>query len=59
MSEFKIVVAGDEHLSYVDIILETIADAARVRGTGIAKRNPEYVKKKITEGKAIIALLVV
>jgi len=52
----KIMIATEEHLPYVDIILQTIADAARVRGTGIAKRNPEYVAMKITEGKAIIAL---
>lgn len=27
-----------------------------MRGTGIAKRSPEYVKQKMLEGKAIIAL---
>ena len=26
------------------------------RGTGIAKRSPEYVEQKIIEGKAVIAL---
>lgn len=31
-------------------------ESAKARGTGIAKRNPEYVKKKMREGKAIIAL---
>jgi hypothetical protein len=36
--------------------LSTIEAAAKVRGTGIAKRDPEYVKKKILEGKAVIAL---
>lgn len=56
MSEFEIVVASEAHLSYVDEILTTIADAAKVRGTGIAKRNPEYVRTKMLEGKAIIAL---
>ena len=30
--------------------------AAQKRGTGIAKRAPEYVKKKIKEGKAVIAI---
>lgn len=54
--EFNIFVAGKEHSAYVDIILETIAEAAKVRGTGIARRNPEYVLKKIEEGKAILAL---
>lgn len=54
--EIKIMVADESHLGYVDTILETIEDAAKVRGTGIAKRSPEYIKQKIQEGKAIIAL---
>lgn len=53
---FTIVVADESHVGYVPEILKTIEDATKVRGTGIAKRNPEYVKKKMLEGKAIIAL---
>lgn len=53
---FEIKVADSSHVGYVPEILKTIEDATKVRGTGIAKRNPEYVKKKIEEGKAIIAL---
>ena len=49
-------VANESHFDYVDTILNTIEAAAKVRGTGIAKRSPEYVKQKIKEGKAIIAL---
>jgi hypothetical protein len=49
-------VADESHITYVDTILSTIEAAAKVRGTGIAKRSPEYVKLKIKEGKAIIAL---
>lgn len=49
-------VADESHLGYVDTILDTIEKAAKVRGTGIAKRSPEYVKQKMLEGKAIIAL---
>lgn len=56
MSEIKIVIASEKDIHYVDEILETIARAAEVRGTGIAKRNPDYVKEKIKEGKAILAL---
>ena len=56
MSEFNIIVATEEHIKYVDEILETIAVAAKARGTGIAKRDPEYVKQKMREGKAIIAM---
>ncbi|MTI22504.1 N-acetyltransferase [Fulvivirga sp. RKSG066] len=33
-----------------------MADAAQIRGTGIAQRQPEYIKQKIEQGKAIIAL---
>ena len=49
-------VATEKHLKYVDEILKTIEDAAKVRGTGIAKRRPEYVASKIQEGKAVIAM---
>ena len=52
----EIVVANEEHIRYVPVILQTIEDAAKVRGTGIAKRTPEYVEQKMREGKAIIAL---
>jgi hypothetical protein len=51
-----VLVAGEEHLRYVPIILQTIEDATKVRGTGIAQRSPEYVEQKMREGKAIIAL---
>jgi len=56
INDFTVGVATGEHLKYVDEILKTIEDATKVRGTGIAKRNPEYVKRKMIEGKAIIAM---
>ncbi len=56
MEEVKVMVADESHIKYVDTILTTIADAAKVRGTGIAKRSPEYVATKIREAKAVIAL---
>lgn len=55
-TQIDVLIANESHVKYVDTILETIANAAKVRGTGIAKRNPEYVSQKILEGKAIIAL---
>ena len=55
MSKFNIFVATKEHLNYVELVLNTIAEAAKVRGTGIAKRSPDYLITKIKEGKAIIA----
>ena len=33
-----------------------MAESAKARGTGIAKRTPEYIRAKIAEGKAVIAL---
>ncbi len=56
IKDFYIDIANEDHLDYVDIILTTIADAAKVRGTGIAKRSPGYIIQKINERKAIIAL---
>lgn len=54
--EIEVIVAGPEHEVYVDTILQTIADAAKVRGTGIAKRTHEYLATKMKEAKAVIAL---
>lgn len=54
--EIVVMVANETHEKYVDEILKTIEDAAKVRGTGIAKRTHEYVASKMKEGKAIIAL---
>jgi hypothetical protein len=51
-----VVIADQSHVKYVETILDTISSAAKVRGTGIARRSPEYVTQKILEGKAIIAL---
>lgn len=54
--EIVVMVADASHEEYVDIILDTIEAAAKVRGTGIAKRSHDYVSQKMKEGKAIIAL---
>lgn len=52
----KIVIADKSHSIYAEIICDTIAEAAMVRGTGIAKRKPEYVITKMENGNAVIAL---
>ena len=46
VDEITVQVADTSHLKYVDTILTTIEAAAKVRGTGIARRNPAYVAKK-------------
>jgi hypothetical protein len=56
MGKLEVVLANESHLKYVNDILLTIEESAKVRGTGIAKRKPEYIQAKILEGKAVIAL---
>ena len=41
---------------YAVTITDEMAASAAARGTGIAKRSPEYIETKIDEGKAVIAL---
>ena len=48
--------ADESHIKFAERICEEMADSAKARGTGIAKRKPEYVAQKMLEGKAIIAL---
>lgn len=52
----NIIIADKSHSIYADIICETIAESANVRGTGIAKRTPEYVIARMENGNAVIAL---
>ena len=52
----KIVIADKSHIVYADSICKTIEDAAQVRGTGIAKRQPDYIISKMKNGNAVIAL---
>ena len=56
VDEISIFVADESHLPYVQTILTTIEEAAKIRGTGIAKRTPDYIELKMRERKAIIAL---
>lgn len=52
----EIVIATKQHFSYAQIISDTITESARQRGTGIAKRTPEYIQRKMENGNAVIAL---
>tara|TARA_R100001015_G_C4575021_1_gene132445 strand:- start:176 stop:820 length:645 start_codon:yes stop_codon:yes gene_type:complete len=49
-------IAKAHHTSYADDICAMIEEAAHKRGTGIAKRDPDYIKKKIKNGNSVIAL---
>jgi len=48
-------VANFSHLKFAASICKMIEDASKIRGTGIAKREPEYICQKIKEGKSVIA----
>jgi N-acetylglutamate synthase-like GNAT family acetyltransferase len=56
--ENKIIVrtatAADTH--YAETITMEMEESAKARGTGIAKRSPEYIKLKMEEDKAVIAV---
>lgn len=45
---------ADSH--YATTITDEMHSSAKARGTGIAKRSPEYIENKINEGKAVIAV---
>ncbi len=55
-SDFHILIATPEHHVFADTICEEMERSARERGTGIAKRSPDYIRQKMEEGKAVIAL---
>lgn len=52
----EVMVADESHAVYADEICEEVFISARERGTGIARRTPEYIIGKMTEGKAVIAI---
>jgi N-acetylglutamate synthase-like GNAT family acetyltransferase len=49
-------VASPADKIYANTITDEMESSAKARGTGIAKRSPEYVAQKIDEGKAVIAV---
>lgn len=52
---FKVLVASGHHTGYAHAICEEMAASAKARGTGIAKRTPEYLQEKMLQGKSVIA----
>ncbi|MGM9712718.1 MAG: GNAT family N-acetyltransferase [Prevotella sp.] len=55
-NDIRIKVADADDEKYVDTIIDTIREAAKRRGTGIAERTHEYVATKMKESKAVLAL---
>jgi len=54
--DVNICVANISHVKYAERICELVYISALERGTGIAKRTPEYISEKMIAGKAVIAL---
>ena len=52
----SIIITQEEHYKYSQEICDTIELSALLRGTGIAKRTPEYIQKKMESKDAVIAL---
>jgi hypothetical protein len=53
--DFVVCMAEERHAHFAKQICDEMAASAKARGTGIAKRTPEYLQLKMTEGKAVIA----
>ena len=52
----EIIIADKSHTIFSQTICKAIEEAAQVRGTGIAKRSPEYIISKMENNNAVIAL---
>lgn len=48
--------ATPDDKKYAETITLEMAESAKARGTGIAKRSPDYIQMKMDEGKAVIAV---
>jgi hypothetical protein len=54
-TSFIVTIASAQHQAFADTICAEMEASAKARGTGIAKRSPEYIIQKMKEGKAVIA----
>lgn len=54
--DISILVTRPEHEVYAETICAMYSESAKARGTGIAERKPEYVRQRILNGNAVIAL---
>ena len=55
MSQYIVQTARYEHLQLAEEICRHMEESAKARGTGIAKRSPDYIKQKMVDGKAVVA----
>ena len=55
IDDFVVRVATEADSAFAQEIVDEMAESAKARGTGIARRSSEYVASKMSEGKAVIA----
>lgn len=55
-SDLIIRIANKNDQKYTLSIINEMESSARIRGTGIAKRTPEYINEKMEKGNAVIAV---
>lgn len=53
---FKAMFANDTHKHFAPAICDEMYASAIARGTGISRRQPEYLEKKMTDGDAVIVI---
>ena len=56
ISDITVKFAEPEDAKHAELIVKLIYESAIQRGTGIAKRSPEYIAQKIMSGKSVVAL---
>lgn len=53
--QYVIEEANETHVGHAQHICDLIYESAQQRGTGIARRSPEYIASKMKNGKAVVA----
>jgi hypothetical protein len=53
---FQVEIADESHVQHAESISIAMLESAKARGTGIAKRSPDYLREKMLQDKAIIAI---
>ena len=54
--QITVTFATAEHVPHAERVCQLIYESALQRGTGIARRTPEYISSKMKGGKAVVAM---
>lgn len=56
LADLVVTQADESHYEYAQQVCDLIETAAKARGTGIARRDPGYIERRMAAGHAVIAL---